>query len=131
MATASDSPHIALSVRRRVADAKPLVAGLTGEISSLTDAELVAAVEEIEALVRQVDALKVRVAGEVDVRSDPLEGHRVGDDRLAIAFGCRGATELLERTTRASVPELRSRVRLDRRTRDRHHLMTGETTTRY
>ncbi|MGO1255046.1 DUF222 domain-containing protein [Microbacterium gubbeenense] len=131
MATTSDSPQIARGVRRRVADATPLVAGLTGEISSLSDADLVSAVEEVEALVRQVDALKVRVAGEVDVRSDPLDGDRVGDDRLAIAFGCRNATELLERTTRASVPELRSRVRLDRRTRDRHHLMTGESTTRY
>ncbi|WP_188756981.1 DUF222 domain-containing protein, partial [Microbacterium album] len=87
---------------------------------ALSDPDLVAAVTAVEALGRVVDAARVRLAGEVETRSA-----RDADDRLSARFGCRTATELLERTTRASSRSISARIRLDKHTRPRVSL-TGE-----
>lgn len=104
-----------------VADARALAAGLRSRVAHASDADLVALAREAEDLGRVVDALRVRVAGEVDARSD-----RSGDDRLSARYGCRSAVELLERATGASPGAVNQRIRLDSHTRPRLSLL-GET----
>jgi hypothetical protein len=104
--------------RAVVADARALVAGLRSRVAHASDADLVALAREAEDLGRVVDALRVRVAGEVDARSD-----RSGDDRLSARFGCRSAVELLERATGASPGAVNQRIRLDSHTRPRVSLL--------
>ncbi|MDN3310063.1 DUF222 domain-containing protein [Microbacterium oryzae] len=94
--------------------------GAAPSVRQLRDADLVALVGIVEHLGRVVDALRVRVAGEVAFRS-----RRADDEALADRYGCRTGTELLERLTGASSRELRGRARLDESTRTRTAL-TGE-----
>ncbi|GAA4197901.1 HNH endonuclease signature motif containing protein [Microbacterium oryzae] len=94
--------------------------GAAPSVRELRDADLVALVGVVEHLGRAVDALRVRVAGEVAFRSC-----RADDAALADRYGCRTGTELLERLTGASSRELRGRARLDESTRTRTAL-TGE-----
>src|SRR5690606_28464830 len=70
---------------------------------------------------RRADLLRTRAAGEIDERSS----RDAREDRLSAQFGCRNATEVLERATHADPRGLAARVRLDRRTRERASL-TGE-----
>lgn len=107
--------------RAVVADAQALLAGVRSRVEGASDADLVALAGEVEGLGRVVDALRVRVAGEVDARSG-----RSGDDRLSARFGCRSAVELLERATGASPLTVNHRIRLDSHTRPRLSLL-GET----
>ena len=92
---------------------RPLADG----VSSLADEDLVALAMGAEALGRRIDALRTRIAGEIDARSDCEESGREGKDRLSERYGCRNGIEVLERLTRASAKTLRQRVRLDRSTR--------------
>ena len=92
---------------------RPLADG----VSSLADEDLVALAMGAEALGRRIDALRTRIAGEIDARSDCEESGREGKDRLSERYGCRNGIEVLERLTRASAKTLRQRVRLGRSTR--------------
>ncbi|WP_456284173.1 DUF222 domain-containing protein [Microbacterium sp. JZ101] len=103
-----------------VRDALTRLEGLAEGVREVTDADLIAFAGEVEHLGRTLDALRTRVAGEVDARS-----RRGDDDPLAGRYGCRTGLELLERLTGASNRELRGRVRLDEATRTRTAL-TGE-----
>lgn len=110
--------------RTRVASAEAMLREVTDRVAMVTDEDLVALARGAETLGRHVDALRTRIAGEVDVRSDREAVARTDDDRLSSRYGCRNAVELLERTTRASVKTLRQRGRLDRHTRT-HTTLTG------
>ncbi|WP_188755005.1 HNH endonuclease signature motif containing protein [Microbacterium album] len=99
---------------------------LIQQTGALADADLVAAVGTVEALGRMVDAARVRLAGEVDVRSA-----RDSEDRLSAKFGCRNGVELLERTTRVSAKTINARIRLDKRTRPRMSLTGDELPARF
>ncbi|WP_456283714.1 DUF222 domain-containing protein [Microbacterium sp. JZ101] len=103
-----------------VRDALTRLEGLAEGVRGVTDADLIAFAGEVEHLGRTLDALRTRVAGEIDARS-----RRGDDDPLAARYGCRTGLELLERLTGASNRELRGRVRLDEATRTRTAL-TGE-----
>lgn len=103
--------------RTRVASAAAMLREVADRVAMVTDDDLVALARGAEALGRHVDALRTRIAGEVDARSDRDAAGRTDDDRLSTRYGCRNGVELLERTTRASVKTLRQRVRLDRHTR--------------
>ncbi|WP_324014161.1 HNH endonuclease signature motif containing protein [Microbacterium sp. JZ37] len=103
-----------------VRDALTRLEGLAEGVRGVTDADLIAFAGEVEHLGRTLDALRTRVAGEIDARS-----RRGDDDPLAGRYGCRTGLELLERLTGASNRELRGRVRLDEATRTRTAL-TGE-----
>ncbi|WP_271174769.1 hypothetical protein, partial [Microbacterium barkeri] len=103
-----------------VRDALTRLDGLAEGVREVTDADLIALAGEVEHLGRTLDALRTRVAGEVDARS-----RRGDDDPLAGRYGCRTGLELLERLTGASNRELRGRVRLDEATRTRTAL-TGQ-----
>lgn len=103
--------------RTRVASATALLGLLADGVSSLADEDLVALAKGAEALGRRIDALRTRIAGEIDARSDREESGREGEDRLSERYGCRNGIEVLERLTRASAKTLRQRVRLDRSTR--------------
>ena len=108
-------------VRDAVEGATRLLDGLAGEIAGLSDRELVEVTRCVEALGRRADLLRTRAAGEIDERSS----RDAREDRLSAQFGCRNATEVLERATHADPRGLAARVRLDRRTRERASL-TGE-----
>ncbi|GGH34827.1 HNH endonuclease signature motif containing protein [Microbacterium album] len=99
---------------------------LIRDTAALSDTDLVDAVGTVEALGRMVDAARVRVAGEVDVRSA-----RDSEDRLSARYGCRNGVELLERTTRVSAKTINARVRLDKRTRPRVSLTGDELPARF
>ncbi|WP_324013424.1 HNH endonuclease signature motif containing protein [Microbacterium sp. JZ37] len=103
-----------------VRDALTRLEGLAESVRGVTDADLIALAGEVEHLGRTLDALRTRVAGEIDARS-----RRGDDDPLAGRYGCRTGLELLERLTGASNRELRGRVRLDEATRTRTTL-TGQ-----
>ena len=119
MAKASIFESLADGVRERVSAAVPVVESQTAAVSALSDSDLVATAQDLEALGRHVDALRVRVAGEIDARSDREGSGRANEDRLSVRFDCANAVEVLERATLVSVREARSRIRLDRRTRER------------
>lgn len=131
MAKASIFESIADSVRERVSAAVPIVESQTAAVSALSDSDLVATAQDLEALGRHVDALRVRVAGEVDARSDREGSGRANEERLSARFDCANAVEVLERATRVSVREARSRIRLDRRTRERTTLTGAERPAEY
>ncbi|GHD10445.1 HNH endonuclease signature motif containing protein [Zhihengliuella salsuginis] len=97
----------------RLRAAAELLAGTCDPVAGLTDADLVEAVRAAEELGRLVDGFRVRVAGEVDQRSQ----RGLGEDRLSARHGCRAGAELLERLTQAPGPEVRRRAALDARTR--------------
>ena len=131
MATTSRFEHHARGVRGRIVAARPLLESQVQSIAGLRDDDLVDAATELETLARHVDALRVRIAGEIDARSDREASGRASEDRLAVRFGCANAAEVLERATRASVGEVRSRIRLDRRTRERTTLTGTERPAEY
>ena len=110
----------ALSVREKVASAVALVEKLSNEVSPLSDADLVSLTSLAEDLGRHVDALRVRLAGEVDERSGPEH-----DSSLARRHDCTSAANLLALTTHVAPAEIRARIALDRRTRGSIAL-TGE-----
>jgi hypothetical protein len=81
-----------------------LTAELAAEVDSstvpgLSDEGLISLATSVEAHGRLVDALRVRVAGEMGERSR----RELGGDGLAARFGCRNANELLQRATLVSV----------------------------
>ncbi|MGW9113452.1 DUF222 domain-containing protein [Microbacterium sp. NPDC055683] len=114
MATQLSSNIPTLAVGRAMAS----LDGMRDAVAGLSDGDLVALAARVEHLGRIVDALRVRVAGEVSERSR-------GADGVAGRHGCRTASELLERVTGASGREVRARIRVDDRTRERTAL-TGE-----
>jgi 5-methylcytosine-specific restriction protein A len=88
-----------------------LVAGLTelaSRADALRDAELVDAVREVESAGRHVDALRVRLTGEVGHRSR----RELGPERLAARYGCRSAVELVQRLTGVSGATASARQKL-------------------
>ncbi|MGO1267284.1 MAG: hypothetical protein ACTMIY_11680, partial [Microbacterium gubbeenense] len=61
MAKASIFESLADGVRERVSAAVPVVESQTAAVSALSDSDLVATAQDLEALGRHVDALRVRV----------------------------------------------------------------------
>ena len=120
MATTSDPSLSTLSVRERVASALPLLEKLSSRVAHLSDTDLVALAGLTEDVGRHLDALRVRVAGEVDARSGAER-----ESSLARRYDCTSASNLLSYTTHAAPAEIRSRIALDRRTRESVAL-TGE-----
>lgn len=118
--TADAPPHV--PPRRHVGIAAGLVAGLIGRVEQLPDSALADATTNVEELGRLVDALRVRIAGEVDDRSP---SSRAPEERLSQMHGCPNAAGLLAVTTKTSRREIQQRIRLDRRTRTGTTL-TGE-----
>ena len=120
MATMSESPVSAHSVRERVLAATSFLSNIPAEISLLDEEDLIELTDLAEALGRKADALRVRVAGEVDARSG-----RDLEHSLARRHDCTSASNLLQLTTHVSPAEIRSRIALDRVTRSTVS-MTGE-----
>ncbi len=79
-------------------------------IGALGDADLCAFVAQIDDVGRQIDALRIHAAGEVDARSRVELGH----DGLAFRWGHRRAEHLLEQLTRVSSREAAARIRMSR-----------------
>ena len=79
-----------------------------GAVRAATDVELRELTQQAEALGRQVDALRVACAGEIDDRSRPERG----GERMSAQHGCANATELLVRLTQVSARTAGSRIRL-------------------
>jgi len=77
-------------------------------MGALTDAELVAVVDEVESRGRQIDAMRVRVAGELAERSR----RELGSESLARRHGHQSGCLLLERLARISASEASRRIRL-------------------
>lgn len=112
-------------VRAGVAAAREELEGVIGSMARMSDRDLVASAREVESLGRLVDAMRVRVAGEIDVRSArPADGSE--ESRLSARYGCRNAVELLERAIGGSPRDVLQRVRLARHTRPRVALSGGE-----
>ena len=109
----AEAPAI-LPPRRHVGAAVALVAGLIERVEQLPDAALADASRTVEELGRFVDALRVRIAGEVDERSS---SSLPPEERLSQMYACPNAAGLLALTTKASRREVQERIRLDRRTR--------------
>lgn len=86
--------------------------GVCGEVAGLTDEDLIEGIRAAEEVGRILDAFRVRTAGEVERRSTK----NLKERRLSGRYGCRTATELLERLTQASTTEIRNRIKLDRLT---------------
>jgi hypothetical protein len=82
-------------------------------LSGLTDDALLAVLRDIEALGRQVDALRIAGAGELAARSRTEDGPA----GLAAQKGCRSANELLQRLTQVSSATGASRLGLAALTR--------------
>ncbi len=82
-------------------------------VGGLSDEQLLASTREIEALGRQVDALRVIVAGEIAARSRTEDGPA----GLAARKGCRSVNELLQRLTQISGATGASRLGLAALTR--------------
>ncbi|WP_168627127.1 HNH endonuclease signature motif containing protein [Cryobacterium sp. BB307] len=100
----------------------PLAPGAVAGIRDLGDDALVVAARTLEEdFGRLVDASRLAIAAEVEHRSR----RTLGGDGLAGKLGCRSGTELLERTTGATVATIRRRVRLGEKLRSRFGL-TGE-----
>ncbi|MGO1629739.1 MAG: DUF222 domain-containing protein [Microbacterium sp.] len=117
MATTSRSTAPAHDAVERVAAAGELLDGLIGELTSLSDVEMLSFTQQLASFGRLVDSLQVRAAGEVAVRSDAEASGRTSDDQLGTVLGCRNATELLENATGVPARVAQARMRLDRRTR--------------
>ena len=77
-------------------------------VDGLRDEDLLQAVRDIEALGRQVDALRVVAAGAVANRSAAVKGPA----GLAARKGCRNANELLQRLTQVSGSTAATRIGL-------------------
>lgn len=75
-------------------------------LSSLTDDQLVGLAQDAEAALRQVEAITVAAAREIDNRSDPS----LGEDSLAAKLGAKSAAGAVETITRTSVQDARKRV---------------------
>src|SRR3712207_9219563 len=69
-----------------------------GSVRTLSDEALLGTIRDIEALGRQVDALRVAAAGELADRSRTV----LGPAGLAARKGCRTPNELLQRLTQIS-----------------------------
>ncbi|WOQ69233.1 DUF222 domain-containing protein [Microbacterium limosum] len=82
----------------------PTLAATAGP--AVSDAELVALARASEDLGRRLDALRTMVAGEIAERSRPS----LGGERLSARYGCRDASELLQRVTGVSAATARSRA---------------------
>ncbi len=100
------------------------ISGLVDAVSGLSDRDVVAFTGETEALGRLVDALRVRAAGEIDVRSRMPE--REPKRQVSTKLGCRNAVEALERIAGVSDQTAQQRTRLDRSTRPRATLAGEE-----
>lgn len=85
----------------------------TASLDQLSDAAVLALARRAESLGREVDALRVRVAGEIEARSK-LD---TGDGTLASRYDCRNAIELIQHLTQASGRTVAKRCRLARETR--------------
>lgn len=79
----------------------------------LDDDALLAALADVEASGRRVDAARVALAAEVAERSR----RELGVERLSARRGCRTAAELVQRLTGASMRTVNQRVRLGAATR--------------
>ena len=100
----------------------PLAPGAVAGVRDLGDDALVEAARTLEEEYgRLVDASRLAIAAEVEHRSR----RTLGTEGLAATRGCRSGTELLERTTGATVATIRRRVRLGERLRGRSGL-TGD-----
>ncbi|MGO1768417.1 MAG: DUF222 domain-containing protein [Microbacterium sp.] len=117
---APDAP----GARVGIATAMEEIDGIVASVAGLSDRDLVESAREAEALGRLVDAIRVRIAGEVDARSASADGGSE-DARLSARCGCRNAVELLERATGASSRVVLQRIRLARHTRARSALSGG------
>ena len=84
-----------------------------GLVAGLDDEALLAAVAQVEAAGRRVDAARVALAAEVAHRSR----RELGTDRLSARRGCRTGVELVQRLTGASTRAVTARVRLGAATR--------------
>jgi len=96
-------------VSTMLADAIDPVAG-DGAIRSVTDVELRELTQQVEVVGRQVDALRVACAGEIDERSRVERG----PERMSARHGCANATELVTRLTQVSARRSSARIRLGR-----------------
>jgi 5-methylcytosine-specific restriction protein A len=92
-----------------------------GRSDSLSDAELVALLGDLEVVGRRVDAARVRVAGELAHRSR----RELGTARLSARLGCRTPSEALQRVTGVAGVTAGRRIKLALATRADHGL-TGE-----
>ena len=84
-----------------------------GVVAGLDDEALLAAVAQVEAAGRRVDAARAALAAEVAHRSR----RELGADRLSARRGCRTGVELVQRLTGASTRAVTARVRLGAATR--------------
>src|SRR5690554_1052689 len=84
-----------------------------GTLASATDENVLAFTAAVEALGRQVDALRISCASELSERSRSS----LGSESLAAQKGCRNAAELLTRVTRISGASARTRLKLGADTR--------------
>lgn len=89
------------------------------EVARLTDDALLQTTGALERLGRQIGALQVVVAAEVDHRSR----RERGAEGLAALKGCRNSTELLERITLAAGDTIAKRLKVGRNTRARYSLL--------
>lgn len=78
------------------------------QVSQLSADRLVSVVQELAELNNQVTGLMVALTGEVEARSSGLPP----EDSLARQFGCRNATELLQRATGDSAATIKKRIKL-------------------
>lgn len=84
-----------------------------GSLGLLDDAEIVALARDAEEFGWIADALRVRVAGELDARA----AVDFGEGTLAHRHGCRNGAELLQRVTQVSGRTASTRFALARETR--------------
>jgi hypothetical protein len=87
-----------------------------GSLAGLSDAELCAAVKQVEHDARLLEAASVRLAGEVAERSR----RELGAASLARNHGAQSACQLIERLGRVSGLEAARRIRLAADTRPRN-----------
>ena len=98
-----------------------------GSVRLLGDSDAVGLAIAVEAVGRQVDALRVAVAGELAERSR----RELGPDGVAQRLGCRNAVELLQRATGASGATVNRRIRLGVATRASVGLSGSEVAPRF
>jgi hypothetical protein len=79
-------------------------------VPMMTDAELIEFTRLTESLGRQIDALRITAAGEIDERSRT----ELGDERLSARTGCSTATDLVCRLTGVASTTARIRIRQGR-----------------
>ncbi|MBC9926470.1 MULTISPECIES: HNH endonuclease signature motif containing protein [unclassified Leucobacter] len=107
-----DTPEI-VSQALLIRAAAALSEAVGDRLGLKTDREIVALTQQVEALGRQVDALRVELAGEVDHRAR----NDFGSGSLAFRHGCHNATELLRRLALVSAGTATKRFALARVTR--------------